>query len=248
MLNSADELILYDDAQFTRRDWRNRNKIKTSNGPQWLTIPVQVKGKYHQSIKDTVISDASWNRRHWMAIVHSYAKARHFKAFRPFLEELYLTSRERLLSRINLRFIKAMCELLSIGTTLSWSMEYQLTGGRTERLVGLCKQAGATEYLSGPAARSYLDVTLFDQEGITVRWMDYADYPEYHQLFPPFEHGVSFLDLLMNEGAGAPRYMKTLRACENGTMEREDVPHPCSGDTQSGITHSSQVYSGQAGP
>lgn len=208
LIGLADEFILFDDVQYTRRDWRNRNRIKGPSGPIWLTIPVQVKGKYHQKIKETVIGDPAWNRRHWKTLAHNYTQTRHFAEFRPVLEELYLGSSERSLSRVNHRFITAICRMLSIDTTISWSMDYDLAEGKTERLVSLCRGAGATEYISGPAARVYLDESLFRQEGIAVRWMDYSGYPPYRQLYPPFEHHVSIVDLILNEGRDARRYMK----------------------------------------
>jgi len=160
-MNVVDEFILFDDMQYTKRDWRNRNKIKTPNGLIWLTIPVKVKGKYHQKIRDTIISDPRWNYAHLNSIVHNYSKAKFFKRYKELFEELYLNMDERSLSQINYRLLTAICEILGINTKLSWSMDYHLTEGKTERLVDLCKQAGATDYLSGPAARGYIDEELF---------------------------------------------------------------------------------------
>jgi hypothetical protein len=99
--------------------------------------------------------------------------------------------------------------MLGIKTRITWSMDYDLVEGRTERLVHLCRQTGAAEYLSGPTAKSYLDEALFAVEGIRVCWMDYSGYPTYNQLCsPPFIHEVSILDLIMNEGPeGARKYM-----------------------------------------
>jgi hypothetical protein len=209
LINSVDEFILYDDMQYTIRDWRNRNIIKTANGPFWLTIPVEVKGKYFQKIKESVISDSGWGRKHWASITHSYSKAKHFPAHKEFFADLYSRPEEKLLSRINHRFIAAICGLLGIKTTISWSMDYNLIGDKTEKLAHLCKQAGATHYLSGPAAKSYLEEELFTAEGISVSYMDYSNYPEYRQLYPPFEPQVSILDLIFNEGPEARSYMKT---------------------------------------
>jgi hypothetical protein len=209
LIGSVDEFILYDDMQYTRRDWRNRNIIKTARGPAWLTIPVEVRGKYFQKIRETVISDRAWAADHWKTIVHNYSKAEFFDLYKDFFEALYLGSEERLLSQVNFRFLSAICGLLGIGTKLSWSMDYRLDEGKTERLVGLCKQAGATQYLSGPAAKDYMDEALFEREGIAVCYMDYSGYPEYRQLFPPFEHGVTVLDLIFNEGPDATKYMKS---------------------------------------
>jgi hypothetical protein len=209
LINLVDEFILYDDMQYTKRDWRNRNRIKTPKGPIWLTIPVKVKGEYLQKIKDTVISDLKWYQKHWESISRNYARAGHFKDYKDHFEELYLSTEERYLTQINRRFLEAVCAILGIKTTLSWSMDYRLIEGKTERLVDLCQQAGATEYLSGPSARGYIDEALFQEEGIALKYMDYSDYPEYRQLHPPFEHAVTVLDLIFNEGSNAPTFMKT---------------------------------------
>ncbi len=210
LLNFVDEFILYEDVQYTKREWRNRNKIKTPNGLMWLTIPVEVKGKYFQTIRETVISDPKWSSRHWQSIMHNYSQAKYFHSYKAIFEELYLGQNEVFLSPINYRFLTAVCSILGIKTKLSWSMDYHLPEeGKTERLLNLCKQAGATEYLSGPAAKVYIDEKLFKNEGIKLHYMDYSGYPEYSQLFPPFEHGVSVLDLIFNEGPEAPKYMKS---------------------------------------
>ena len=209
LINLADEFILFDDMQYTRRDWRNRNRIKTANGKRWLTIPVEVKGKYFQKIKDTEVSDAAWNRKHWNSIVHSYSRARYFGKYKETFEELYLGCSEKYLSRINRRFLVAICKLLGIVTKITWSMDYRLAEGKTERLIELCKQAGTDEYISGPSAMGYMDEDRFKKEGIRLSYMDYSGYPEYAQLFPPFEHAVSIIDLIFNEGPDAQKYMKS---------------------------------------
>jgi hypothetical protein len=209
LINSVDEFILFDDMQYTRRDWRNRNKIKTPQGSLWLTIPVQAKGKYYQKIRETEISDAQWSEQHWKTIVHNYTQAKYFQEYRGFFEELYGDARESLLGQVNYRFLNAICQLLDIQTRISWSMDYHLIEGKTERLVDLCQQAGATEYLSGPSAKGYIDETLFEQAGIALRFSDYSGYLEYEQLFPPFDHHVSIIDLIFNTGSDARRYMKS---------------------------------------
>jgi WbqC-like protein family len=209
LINLVDEFILYDDMQYTRRDWRNRNLIKTSNSLKWLTIPVHVKGKYFQKIKDTEVSDPSWRENHWRSILHSYSKAEYFIVHKELFEDLYLNSNETFLSQINFSFLAAICQILGIQTKISWSKDYDLVDGKTERLIALCKQAGGTEYLSGPAAKDYIDESLFESQGIRLSYMDYSGYPEYRQLHPPFEQGVSIIDLIFNEGPDATRYMKS---------------------------------------
>lgn len=208
LIRAVDEFVLLDDVQYTRRDWRNRNRIKTSTGPLWLTIPVIVRGRYRQTIKDTCIEDPSWAERHWRSITASYARAAYFAEYRDRLHALYTAAAsERYLSRVNYACIRALCDMLQVPTRISWSMDYAAVEGRTERLVGICEQAGATEYLSGPSARAYIDLALFERAGITVTYVDYSAYPEYEQLYPPFDHRVSILDLLLTHGSGATDYM-----------------------------------------
>jgi hypothetical protein len=210
LIRSVDEFVLLDDVQYTRRDWRNRNIIKTPHGPMWLTIPVKVKGKYYLPIREVETDGSSWRESHWRAISHNYARTPYFRAHRETFEQLYLGSRDTLLSHVNNRFLTAVCDLLGIRTRISWSMDYGLVDGKTERLVALCQQLDAAEYLSGPAARGYISEALFAQAGITLRYADYWGYPEYPQLHPPFSHSVSIIDLVFNVGADATRYMKCL--------------------------------------
>ena len=212
IINSVDEFVLYDDAQYTRRDWRNRNLIKTALGLKWLTIPVRVSGRFTQKISETEISDPRWAESHWRQLASHYAAAPYFALYRDGLEALYRERRETHLSAINHRFLTALCALLGIRTPLRWSSDYVLTGSPSEKLVSICRQAGAQVYLSGPAAKDYLDEELFTQAGIRVEWMDYSSYPPYRQLHGLFEHGVSLLDLLLKEGPATSTLMKSFAA------------------------------------
>ncbi|MBL50694.1 MAG: hypothetical protein CMG57_01895 [Candidatus Marinimicrobia bacterium] len=210
IINMADEFIFYDDCQFTKRDWRNRNKIKTSNGLEWLTIPVEVKGKYHQKIKDTIISDINWPKKHWAKIKYNYAKTESFKDYKSQFEELYLGCTEKYLSDINYRFITAINELLGITTKIKWSMDYDINvNGSTEKLIHIYNQTSANTYLSGPIAKEYMDIELFEKKGISIEWMNYTKYQKYNQLYPPFKHNVSIIDLIFNTGKSAKNYMKS---------------------------------------
>jgi hypothetical protein len=144
--------------------------------------------------------------------------------YKSAFEELYKKcSAESKLSNVNFQFIKEVCAILGIETTITWSRDYRLVDGQTERLVDLCKQLGASEYLSGPAARNYIEPDLFAQENIKLTYIDYSGYPEYPQLYPPFEHGVSILDLIFNTGPEANMYMKNYHgfdACKSSAGER----------------------------
>lgn len=212
LINSVDEFILYDDMQYTKRDWRNRNLIKTKEGLQWLSIPVEVKGKYLQRINETRVSDKTWSRVHWKSILANYSKAKYFHEFQEYFEELYIESEnEDYLSQINFKFLKAICGLLNIKTKLSWSTDYPVDDSlrKTERLLALCQKADANHYLSGPSAQAYMQTELFDNAGIQLAYMDYSNYRTYQQLFGEFAHGVTILDLIFNVGSEAADYLKS---------------------------------------
>ena len=209
IIGLVDEFILYDDMQYTRRDWRNRNQIKTAGGLQWLTIPVDSKGKFLQKINETSVADPQWAASHWKAIRYSYAKAPYFKLYESRFAALYeRAARLRMLSDINYLFLTEICAMLGIRTKITWSSDYPLAEGKTERLAALVGSAGGNYYLSGPAAKDYIVDEVFEKAGIELAYMDYSGYPEYRQLHGDFTHHVSILDLLFMTGPAAPEYMK----------------------------------------
>lgn len=202
-----DEFIVYDEVQYTKNDWRNRNKIKTSQGVQWITIPVY-QSSLNQKISETKISNFKWAAKHWNTIQGSYAKAQYFPMYKDALKEFYASAKTPLLSEVNINLIKLICGFLNIETRISNSADFELAGNPTERLVNLCKQTSASIYLSGPAAKDYLEEEYFIEAKVNIEWMDYSGYPEYPQLFPPFAHDVSIIDLLFNVGPAATTFMK----------------------------------------
>ncbi|MUG31815.1 WbqC family protein [Psychrobacter sanguinis] len=210
LINMVDEFVLFDQVQYTKNDWRNRNQLKTKQGVQWLTIPVRHKDS-DQKIIETKVADLKWSSKHWRTIQQNYSKAPYFKEYKEIFEEFYLNNNEEYLSQINYQLIKIINQILGIDTVITWSSDYELVEGQTEKLLDICKQAGADTYLSGPAAKDYFDEDLASQEGIQVEWMDYSGYPEYKQLHEPFEHGVTILDLIFNEGPNASKYMKSFK-------------------------------------
>jgi WbqC-like protein family len=210
LLASVDELVLLDDAQYTRRDWRNRNRIKTAQGVRWLSIAVRTKGGYHQAIRDTRIAEPRFAEAHWATIRQAYGRAAGFAAQGAFVEELYRTAPTELLSDVNRHFTAAIAARLGIVTPLTWSTDYDAAGASTERLLGICLAAGATEYITGPAARDYLDEGQFRRHGIDVTWFTYGPYAAYDQVHPPFEPAVSILDVLLCAGEDAPRLVRSL--------------------------------------
>ena len=209
IIKCVDHFVLLDDVQYTRRDWRNRNLIKAKAGLKWLTIPVAVKNNYHIKIEDVQTAGSDWRRDHWNQVKDAYSASQYFKEIAPFFEEIYLQNKELNLSKINHSFIKQIVSILKIDTPITWSREFTDTPtGKTERLVRICKKLNATEYISGMAAKEYLEVDLFDKENIKVVWADYSGYQPYSQLYPPFEHRVSILDMLFNEGIQSAHLLK----------------------------------------
>ena len=206
LVASVDEFVFYDDVQYTKQDWRNRNRIKTPQGPLWLTIPVG--SDVHRKIRQVEIADPSAGQAHWQRLRANYSRAACFSEVAGWLQALYCDQEWTSLSAVNERFVQAICNQLGIGTRLSRSSDYTLEPGRTERLVSICKQAGATTYVSGPSARAYLDVAAFEQSHIDVSWFEYPTYPEHPQLWGAYADKLSILDLLFNCGSQAPRYMK----------------------------------------
>ncbi len=211
LIASVDEFILFDDVQYTRRDWRNRNLIKTANGLHWLTVPVKVKGKYNQTIAETELQGDDWAAQHWKTLTMNYRRASCFAEIGSWLEPIYLNEQFTHLSQLNYRLTSEICSWLGIRTPIRRSSEFTLVEERSEKLADICLQTQASVYVSGQAAKSYLNEELFEEHGIDVSWFDYGPYPEYPQQWGPFEHGVSILDLLFNCGSDAPSFMKWVR-------------------------------------
>ncbi len=207
-IHNVDVFVIYDDMQYTKRDWRNRNLIKTAQGPKWLTIPVEVKGKYFQKIKDTKIADKEWNLSHWEIIKQNYKSAKNFTEVSEWLEPLYKDCNYEYLTDVNMHFINEICRFLKVKTEIKFSSDFELVDGKTERLVNICRGLNATDYYSGPAAKNYMEIDKFNHHGINVHYWDYSNYPEYQQLNGAFDHGVSIIDLMLNEGRDCLKFLK----------------------------------------
>ena len=205
-IRESDLFILHDDLQYTKGDWRNRNKIKTSRGVEWITVPV----RYHhtrQLIEETSVDYSSpWAQKMVNRIRETYGRAPYFELYFSELHDLLMKPAVSI-SDLNLRLIKWVCCHLEIDTPIKMSHEYHPQGAKTERLIGILQQVQATTYLSGPAAQTYLIPQLFEQAGIRLKYKQY-NYPEYEQLYPPFEAAVSVIDLLFMKGKEAISYME----------------------------------------
>ncbi len=206
IIHDVDTFIFYDDLQFTKNDWRNRNKIKTPRGAEWMTIPVGT--DLRRLICEVELGDHSWQQLHWNLIRLHYRKAPHFKEFQPFLESVFLERTWANLSDLNQYLIQTIAlEFLGLETEILDSRAFGAVGQKMDRLLDLVRKAGADVYVSGPAARAYIDPDKFNSAGIELVYKSYEGYPEYPQLHPPFEHGVTILDLLLNVGPNAPHYI-----------------------------------------
>lgn len=213
IINMVDEFIIYDDVQFTKRDWRTRNKIKTREGSKWLTIPVKSKGKYTQNICDVEVVDTEWANKHWQTIYHNYRGADKFELFQERIAQLYKQCESVTnLSAINKLFIDAVCDMLGIDTKITYSSEYGANDvAKADRILAICKNAGATHYLTGPLAKDYIEPADFEQENIALEYMDYDGYQDYEQLFGEFNPNVTVLDLLFNTGMESPKFLKSIQ-------------------------------------
>jgi len=205
----ADVFVLLDSVQYTRRDWRNRNLIKTPTGPRWLSVPLETKGHYKSEINKMRVSDPHWWQSHLSTLRFYYRFAPHFERYEPIIRGWYEEVGElEHLSDINRVLLTRICEHLGIKTEFRSDSEFELVEGKSKRLISICQQLKATHYLAGPRSQGYLDVKAFEDCGIGVGWLDYSNYPEYDQLFAPFEHAVSIMDLFFNAGNAAPELMK----------------------------------------
>ena len=207
----VDAFVIYDDMQYTRRDWRNRNRIKTPNGPQWLTIPVNTKGKYYQRINETTVTNPIWGIEAWKKIEYNYSKSKYFDEVSLQLKGLFENPASPYLSEINKSFIHSINSYLGIKTVVHDSREFLLKGERSEKLMNIVKDIGGRCYVSGPSAKNYLDVSLFKDNSINVEWFDYTGYPSYQQLWGEFIHELSIIDLLFNCGSSSYEYLKHLK-------------------------------------
>lgn len=208
MIARADLFIFYDDVQYTRHDWRNRNHIKTHEGLKWLTVPCH--GHSDMRICDIQISGNRWQQKHWQTIVYTYKKAPYFEFYREWLKSVFLGRQWDNLSELNQYTTRYITKnILGISTQFDDSRNYPLTGKKLERTLSLADHIeNLDELILGPAAQNYIDPAEFEKRNIKLTFMDYSGYPAYTQLHKPFVHEVSILDLIFNMGPHAPEYMK----------------------------------------
>ena len=200
IMREATHFVVYDDMQYTKRDWRNRNKLITPDGPKWLSIPIDVKGKFDQKINEAIVSDDNWGKKHWNFIENNYKKSKYFEEYSEYFKPLFLDPDSNNLSEINLSFLEKSLQLLMIDVQIISSSEFNLNGDKTERLLNICRDLEARTYLTGPAAKNYLDSSKFSAHGVEVKYTNYSGFPVYKQLWDQFSHEVSILDMFFNLG------------------------------------------------
>ena len=208
LINTVDVFVFFDDVQYTVKDWRSRNKIKTTHGDLWLSVPVKTSGLRNQLICDTLIDNTvNWQLKHYKSIKLAYQKAPYFKDFDFLLEEMYINNKWEKISDLNIFSTKQIANLLNI--TVEWviSSELKSEGKKDgERVIDICNKLGCDYFINGPTAKGFMDEEKFKIANIILDYKVY-DYIEYPQLYPPFNHYVSVLDVLFNCGKDAKNYI-----------------------------------------
>lgn len=203
-LRQSDTFVLYDDVQYDKHGWRNRNRVKSPGGATWLTVPVRTKGRPHQRLLDVEIdNEQRWAHQHLGTIRHLYARAPYVGRYLPHIVEV-LSRRWGRLVDLNLELLSLLTAWFDLDRTILRSSQMGISGGGTRRLVDIALETGASRYLTGDAAKDYLDVPMFAEHGIEVEWHGYGHptYPQQHAGFVPY---LSALDLLMNCGGEGAR-------------------------------------------
>jgi hypothetical protein len=213
IIAAVDEFMIFDEAQFTRRDWRNRNRIIIDGRLHWLTIPVSSKGRFNTPIAEMEVSERGWAEKHWRSIQHAYGKAPYFSLYGPPLEKLYEQAATlALLTDINELFLRRIATMLDLAPEFRHTSQIpRRAQSPTGRLVEICMGRNADVYVSGPAARDYIEAAEFEAAGVTLRYANYAGYPTYQQASEAFEHGVSIVDTLMRCGPQARGHLKSIQ-------------------------------------
>jgi len=197
-IDRVDVFVYYDDVQYDKNGWRNRNRVKGPNGPVWLSVPVKHSGRGRQSINEVETDGQSWSRKHLRSLEQFYAKAPYGRDYMPGIAELLSRPWMRLVD-LDIAINDAIVQWLGLNAKIVRSSSLGIEGDRNERLIRICRHFGADRYLSGNAAKVYVDPAAFAEVGISVEWQDYS-HPAYPQIHGPFVSHLSIIDLLMNAG------------------------------------------------
>jgi hypothetical protein len=195
----SDIFLIYDDVQYDKHGWRNRNRIKTAQGVQWLTLPVLTKGQSKPLIKEVLVNNQTdWRKAHLKTIEQSYSRAPYFNDYFGLFEEIY-TKEWKYLIDIDMAFIYALIEKLGLTKEIKFSSSLGIPGKGTQRLIDICSYFKISDYLTGDAAEDYLDESQFSQINVQLHYHHYQ-HPVYNQLHGEFVPYLSVIDLLFNQG------------------------------------------------
>lgn len=209
LIDQVDLFVILDNVQFVKQSWQQRNRIRTGNGLQWLTVPVAFRGRLGQLIKEVEIRDSDFARNHIRAIELAYARSPFFSQYFPSLSERIEELRKGLLLDLNLGLIRWALEILKIETPLVRASTLGVHGKRTELLANICEVLGANEYLSPLGSAEYLlaEQNVLCQRRVDVAFQNYH-HPQYHQVFTPFEPFTSVIDVIFNCGDQSPAIIR----------------------------------------
>jgi len=195
----AELFVSFNQVQYQPKDWNNRNRIKTPTGPIWLSVPVRRKGYLDKTISDIEIDNTSaWGRKHLNSLRLNYAKAPHFRRYVDFFEDTYAREWHSLVE-LNESMLRWFLATLGIATPMRSAAEWSFQGTKSELVLDMCRQAGATTYIFGAMGRGYADIAAFERAGVHVLFQDYR-HPTYPQLHGEFVPNLSIVDLLFNCG------------------------------------------------
>ncbi len=205
-MDRCDLFVYLDSVQFKKNEWQNRNRIKTAGGWQYLTVPVL--HRFPQSILDVQIDNrADWARKHLQSLAVHYGKAPYFSDHLPFLQEVY-ARRWELLCELSIFLTQYLASSMGIRAKVARSSEGQFSEEPTERLIEICRWAGADTYVAGAGGFNYMRLDRFPQEGIRVLRQEF-EAPIYPQRYGRFEPNLSIVDLLFNCG---PKSLEVIRS------------------------------------
>jgi len=199
LIYNCDIFVLLDDVQYTKKDWRSRNRIRTKDGWMWLTVPVSTKNKQLQLINEARINPCSeWRKKHLKAIEINYHRAKYFRKYFPYFEKLYADDWEYLVD-LDVEIINWLMGVLNIKTPIIKSSSLNTQGKKEDKIINICRKLGAVELYDSKAAQNILDLSKFSKEGIMIKFQDYQ-HPIYNQIYKPFIPYMSVIDLLFQWG------------------------------------------------
>ena len=206
IIQKVDNFVFLDTAQYTTRDWRNRNRTKTPEGLKWLTVPTN--GTQSMKINEVKIDNSvDWRKKHLKSLEKSYGKCKYFNKYFELFHNILMKKNWKYLSDMNQLLIKEISGMLGINTFFSDSRDFELMEGKNEKIISIVQQLNGDFYLMGPAAKSYIDPEIFKRNNIKCEYMDYSNYPLYRQPWGEFAHNVTIFDLLFCEGLDSSKFI-----------------------------------------